>query len=135
MGELNHEIGGTAESPAIRAAEKYWFKCSACGYDWPSLLMPSIIFVSLSFVTDQCPNCQKRHVPAYKVGPGRGCASRRPWPAVWRAIAAALAWDTRRRMARSGRNAAGRMGERGETHHAPARTTPHDRLSPDLRLD
>jgi hypothetical protein len=71
MGELNHEIGGTAESPAIRAAEKYWFKCSACGYDWPSLLMPSIIFVSLSFVTDQCPNCQKRHVTAYKVGPGR----------------------------------------------------------------
>ena len=33
--------------------------------------MPSIIFVSLSFVTDQCPNCGKKHVPAYKVGPGR----------------------------------------------------------------
>ena len=38
---------------------------------WPRLLMPSIIFVSLSFVTDQCPNCGKKHVPAYKVGPGR----------------------------------------------------------------
>jgi len=25
----------------------------------------------LSFVTDQCPNCGKKHVPAYKVGPGR----------------------------------------------------------------
>jgi hypothetical protein len=71
MGELNLEIGGIAETSAIRVAEKYWFRCSACGYDWPSLLMPSIIFVSLSFVTDQCPNCQKRHVPAYKVGPGR----------------------------------------------------------------
>jgi len=71
MGELNLEIGGIAETSAIRVAEKYWFRCSVCGYDWPSLLMPSIIFVSLSFVTDQCPNCQKRHVPAYKVGPGR----------------------------------------------------------------
>jgi len=54
----------------MKELRRLQFKCSACGYDWPSLLMPSIIFVSLSFVTDQCPNCQKRHVPAYKVGPG-----------------------------------------------------------------
>jgi hypothetical protein len=69
-GELPHEIGSTTE-PGLRVAENYWFNCPACGYDWPSLLMPSIIFVSLSFVTDQCPNCQKKHVPAYRVGPGR----------------------------------------------------------------
>jgi hypothetical protein len=69
--ELPLEIGSTTEPPGLRVAENYWFKCPACGYDWPSLLMPSIIFVSLSFVTDQCPNCQKKHVPAYRVGPGR----------------------------------------------------------------
>jgi hypothetical protein len=69
-GELPHEIGSSTES-GLRVAENYWFKCPACAYDWPSLLMPSIIFVSLSFVTDQCPNCQKKHVPAYRVGPGR----------------------------------------------------------------
>jgi hypothetical protein len=68
---LSHEIAGMAETPGQRVAENYWFKCSACDYDWPSLLTPSIIFVSLSFVTDQCPNCQKKHVQAYKVGPGR----------------------------------------------------------------
>jgi hypothetical protein len=48
---------------------------SACDYDWPRLLMPSIIFVSLSFVTDQCPNCGKKHVPAYKIGPAVSSAS------------------------------------------------------------
>jgi hypothetical protein len=68
---LSHEIAGMAETSGQRAAVNYWFKCSACDYDWPSLLTPSIIFVSLSFVTDQCPNCGKKHVPAYKVGPGR----------------------------------------------------------------
>jgi hypothetical protein len=25
------------------------------------------VFISLSFVTDQCPNCQKKNVPAYMV--------------------------------------------------------------------
>jgi hypothetical protein len=69
--DLSHEIAGMAETSGQRVAENYWFKCSACDYDWPSLLTPSIIFVSLSFVTDQCPNCGKKHVPAYKVGPGR----------------------------------------------------------------
>ena len=68
---MSHEIAGMAETSGQRVAENYWFKCSACDYDWPSLLTPSIIFVSLSFVTDQCPNCRKKHVPAYKVGPGR----------------------------------------------------------------
>jgi hypothetical protein len=68
---LSHEIAGMAETSGQRAAENYWFKCSACDYDWPRLLMPSIIFVSLTFVTDRCPNCGKKHVPAYKVGPGR----------------------------------------------------------------
>jgi hypothetical protein len=69
--DLSHEIAGMAEASGQRVAENYWFKCSACDYDWPRLLMPSIIFISLSFVTDQCPNCGKKHVPAYKVGPGR----------------------------------------------------------------
>jgi hypothetical protein len=68
---LPHETVGTTEPAEPGVAENYWFKCPACGYDWPSLLMPSIIFVSLSFVTDQCPNCQKKHVRAYRVGPGR----------------------------------------------------------------
>jgi hypothetical protein len=69
--KVSHEIGSATEFSGLRVADNYWFKCQACDYDWPRLLMPSIIFVSLSFVTDQCPNCGKRHVPAYKVGPGR----------------------------------------------------------------
>jgi hypothetical protein len=68
---LSHEIAGMAGTSGQGVADNYWFRCSACDYDWPSLLTPSIIFVSLSFVTDQCPNCGKKHVPAYKVGPGR----------------------------------------------------------------
>ena len=69
--KLSHEIDSATELSGFRVADNYWFKCSACDYDWPRLLMPSIIFISLSFVTDQCPNCGKKHVPAYKVGPGR----------------------------------------------------------------
>jgi len=69
--KLSHEIDGATELSGFRVADNYWFRCSACDYDWPRLLMPSIIFVSLSFVTDQCPNCGKKHVPAYKIGPGR----------------------------------------------------------------
>jgi hypothetical protein len=68
---LSNELAGMAETSGQRVADNYWFRCSACDYDWPRLLMPSIIFVSLSFVTDQCPNCGKKHVPAYKVGPSR----------------------------------------------------------------
>ena len=69
--KLSHEIDSATEISGFRVADNYWFRCSACDYDWPRLLMPSIIFVSLSFVTDQCPNCGKKHVPAYKIGPGR----------------------------------------------------------------
>jgi hypothetical protein len=69
--KLSNEIDSATELSGSRVADNYWFRCSACDYDWPSLLMPSIIFVSLSFVTDQCPNCGEKHVPAYKVGPGR----------------------------------------------------------------
>jgi hypothetical protein len=69
--KLSHDIGSPRELSGFRIADNYWFRCSACAYDWPRLLMPSIIFVSLSFVTDQCPNCGKKQVPAYKVGPGR----------------------------------------------------------------
>ena len=68
---MSHELAGMTETSGQRVADNYWFKCTACDYDWPRLLMPSIVFVSLSFVTDQCPNCGKKHVPAYKVGPGR----------------------------------------------------------------
>jgi hypothetical protein len=66
---LREKIGGASEHSESRSGRNYWFKCPVCNYDWASWLPPSITFVSLSFVTDQCPNCQKKHVPAYKVDP------------------------------------------------------------------
>ena len=69
--ELHQKIGGTTEQSRMPSAQNYWFKCPVCKYDWSSWLKPSIVFVSLSFVTDQCPNCQKKHVPAYMVEPDR----------------------------------------------------------------
>ncbi len=68
---MREKSGGTAEQSEIGSARNYWFKCPVCHYDWATWLTPSITFVSLSFVTDQCPNCQKKHVPAYKVDPDR----------------------------------------------------------------
>src|ERR1700730_5431873 len=45
-------------------AQSYWFRCPACKFDWQQWIKPSIIFVSLSSITDTCPNCRTRHVPA-----------------------------------------------------------------------
>jgi hypothetical protein len=58
----------TAAACEIKIARYYWFKCSTCKFDWRSWLRPSIVFVSLSFITERCPNCRRNHVPAYKVG-------------------------------------------------------------------
>ncbi len=60
----------TAANYEIRIAQYYWFKCSTCRFDWRTWRQPSIVFVSLSFVTEQCPNCRRNHVPAYKIGIG-----------------------------------------------------------------
>jgi hypothetical protein len=68
---LREKIDGTAEHPDTPPAQNYWFKCPVCNYDWATWLAPSITFVSLSFITDQCPNCQKKQVPAYRVGSER----------------------------------------------------------------
>jgi hypothetical protein len=57
-----------AESTEARIAQPYWFRCPACQFDWREWVRPSIIFVSLSFITDTCPNCKKRHVPACAKG-------------------------------------------------------------------
>ena len=58
------------ESAGPRIARPYWFifRCPACQFDWREWIRPSIIFVSLSFVTDTCPNCRRRHVPACGMG-------------------------------------------------------------------
>jgi hypothetical protein len=66
-GELHLKIGSMANHAETKPARAYWFKCPSCAYDWASWLKPSIIFVSLSFVTDRCPNCRKKHVQAYRV--------------------------------------------------------------------
>ena len=66
-GELHLKIGSMASHAETKTARAYWFKCPSCEYDWASWLKPSIIFVSLSFVTDRCPNCRKKHVQAYRV--------------------------------------------------------------------
>jgi len=63
-----HDVRQTAETSEIQIAQPYWFRCPTCKFDWPTWLKPSIIFVSLSFVTDECPNCRRKHVPAYKIG-------------------------------------------------------------------
>ena len=63
-----HDVRQTAETSEIQIAQPYWFRCPTCKFDWPTWLKPSIMFVSLSFVTDECPNCRRKHVPAYKIG-------------------------------------------------------------------
>jgi hypothetical protein len=64
------ETGGDpTEQSELTLAQNYWFKCPDCNYDWTTWLAPSIVFVSLSFVTDQCPNCHRKNVPAYTVEP------------------------------------------------------------------
>jgi hypothetical protein len=53
------------EPPTLQA---YWFRCPACNFDWREWVKSSITFISLSFITDICPNCKRRHVPAYQMG-------------------------------------------------------------------
>jgi hypothetical protein len=48
--------------------QPYWFRCPACNFEWREWLTPSIIFVCLSFVTNTCPNCRRRHVSASRMG-------------------------------------------------------------------
>src|SRR3984893_16166898 len=48
--------------------QPYWFICPACNFEWREWLPPSIIFVSLSFVTNTYPNCRRRHVSASRMG-------------------------------------------------------------------
>jgi hypothetical protein len=67
-GELSTAMGQGAETGEIKLTQPYWFKCPACSFDWQTWIRPSIVFVSLAFVTDKCPNCQRKHVPAYKGG-------------------------------------------------------------------
>jgi hypothetical protein len=63
-----HDVRQTAETSERQIAQPYWFRCPTCKFDWRTWLKPSIMFVSLSFVTDECPNCRRKHVPAYKIG-------------------------------------------------------------------
>jgi hypothetical protein len=62
-----HDVHQKAETSEIQIAQRYWFRCQTCKFDWPTWLKPSIMFVSLSFVTDECPNCRRKHVPAFKI--------------------------------------------------------------------
>jgi hypothetical protein len=50
------------------AMQPYWFICPTCNFEWREWLRPSVIFVSLSFVTNTCPNCRRRHVSASRMG-------------------------------------------------------------------
>jgi hypothetical protein len=36
-------------------------------FEWATWLKPSITFISLSFVTERCPNCRRKHVPAFSM--------------------------------------------------------------------
>jgi hypothetical protein len=65
--ELRMAITAIGNFPKASITQRYWFKCPGCTFDWPSWLKSSIAFVSLTFVTDQCPNCRRKSVPAFKV--------------------------------------------------------------------
>jgi uncharacterized protein with PIN domain len=60
----NELVGEIGADPETQTARSYGFKCPSCKYEWTSWLKPSITFVSLSFVTDGCPNCQRKYVQA-----------------------------------------------------------------------
>jgi hypothetical protein len=65
--ELRRALSAAQKRSEIQIAQSYRFRCLVCEFDWAAWLKPSITFVSLSFVTEQCPNCRRKHVPAYKV--------------------------------------------------------------------
>jgi hypothetical protein len=68
IGTLNELMDMTAAaSREMHMHEFYWFKCPVCQFDWLSWLRPSILFVSLLFVTEQCPNCRKKHIRAHRI--------------------------------------------------------------------
>lgn len=71
-GEPWGAVSCVAETGKIKVAHPYWFRCSACSFDWEAWIRPSILFVSLAFVTDECPNCRNKHVPACRGGPENG---------------------------------------------------------------
>ena len=57
-----------AEESGKPNPQPYWFRCPACSFDWREWIKASITYVSLSFVTERCPNCGKRNVPACAMG-------------------------------------------------------------------
>ncbi len=63
---------GDPQQPAAsceqHAVRPYWFRCPTCNFDWREWRKPSIIFVSLSFITDRCPNCRRKNVRACRAG-------------------------------------------------------------------
>jgi hypothetical protein len=70
---VSDSISSLQNAQAAERCEKhnsqpYWFSCPACSFDWREWIKPSITFVSLSFITERCPNCGKRHVPACAMG-------------------------------------------------------------------
>src|SRR6516165_6244075 len=65
-----NNVRQTAATDERTSTQSCWFKCSSCKFDWRSWLQPSIIFVSLSFITERCPNCRRNHVPSYKIETG-----------------------------------------------------------------
>ena len=62
------DLQQAAECCERHITQPYWFRCPACNFEWREWLTPSIIFVSLSFVTNTCPNCRRRHVSASRMG-------------------------------------------------------------------
>ncbi|HEY7663010.1 MAG TPA: hypothetical protein VH934_07800 [Xanthobacteraceae bacterium] len=74
IGDESIFIGGVAQQAAESSRQPrvkpYWFRCPACNFDWREWLRPSIIFISLSFITDRCPNCRRKNVRACRMGSG-----------------------------------------------------------------
>jgi hypothetical protein len=62
------DVQQEAERCERHVTQPYWFICPACNFEWREWLTPSIIFNSLSFVTNTCPNCRKKHVSASRMG-------------------------------------------------------------------
>jgi hypothetical protein len=65
--ELQRALLAGQQCSEIPIARSYWFRCLVCKFEWATWLKPSITFISLSFVTERCPNCRRKHVPVFSM--------------------------------------------------------------------
>jgi hypothetical protein len=65
--ELGTALSAAQKRFEIQIAQSYRFRCLICNFEWATWLKSSITFVSPSFVTERCPNCRRKRVPAFQI--------------------------------------------------------------------